>query len=72
MFQNRNKHNLMSDFVSELPMYTKFYEMMGVLQNVQLVGEPNDLLYIYNELREKDIVDLKEIEILKAWLYHIE
>jgi len=72
MFQNRNKHNLMSDFISELPMYTKFYEMIDVLQNVPLAGEPNDLLSIYKELLKKDIVGIKEIETLKEWLKNIE
>ena len=68
--QARNVHDLMADFVSELPLY------QDVERIITLVSEPvkaentiSDNLYnVYRHLARHDIVKKAELDLLAAWL----
>ena len=69
---NRNKHNLMNDFVEEVPMYVNVKKLIDtILPKVKLRGEVDDILYIYEELHKHDMVALKEIKLLDTFLQEL-
>jgi hypothetical protein len=72
-YQNRNEHNLMSDFESEISCYLDVEKVVEIVinaidGNVDLNG---NLLAAYSALMRAEIVEKKEIEFLKAWLYDL-
>uniref|UniRef100_A0A6C0E971 Uncharacterized protein n=1 Tax=viral metagenome TaxID=1070528 RepID=A0A6C0E971_9ZZZZ len=70
--QNRNEHNLISDFKSEYEMYIHNENILNFIE-----GNTSDitctkelLLSIYNNLLVNDVITQKDIDILKKWLYY--
>lgn len=71
--QIRNDHNLMSDFVSEYPMYKNTFNIINnVFESIKLNGNRNDIMIVYKELLKYDIIEEKEILILENWLNKIQ
>ncbi|MCX7650369.1 MAG: STELLO glycosyltransferase family protein [Flavobacteriales bacterium] len=70
VFQDRNPHNYMVDFESEIPMYLQAYRSVEVARNA--VSPHNSLLgnlwNAYQALGEAGIVQPQEFAALKAWL----
>lgn len=67
--QNRNEHDFMKDFHSEYSMYSETLNLIDeIFNNINLNGNKEDILLIYNKLLENKIVLEKEIIILKKWL----
>jgi hypothetical protein len=70
MIQERNIHDYMNDFESEIPMY------LNTLKVAQIAKESvkkdfsisENLISVYENLFENDIVQSNELDILKAWL----
>ena len=70
--QVRNDHNLLTDFISEYPMYTNIFNIINkIFEDIKLHGDRNDILIIYSELIKYNIVKQNEITILEQWLYEI-
>lgn len=72
MYQNRNEHNLMSDFELEIPMYLnskKIYQYINSL-NIKKGAKyfEENLINIYKGLIKIKIFEKREIYYLKAWL----
>jgi len=67
-YQERNQHNLLDDFNSEISMYLQTSKLIDILQSIKLEGKKEDLLTIYKELFNNGIVDSSELDILSEWL----
>lgn len=72
MYQNRNAHNLMSDFNLEVPMYLNSKNIYEYIDNLNIKKGTNyfeeNLITIYESLIKIHIFDKIEINYLKAWL----
>lgn len=69
VYQERNVHDLMKDFESELPCYTQTEKVVDILENLSLTKDyESNLMKIYTALYKQNYVDKKELTILKAWL----
>jgi len=74
LFQVRNEHDLMIDFQSEIPGYLQNQEIGRLLSSLNLTGKDLDscLITCYESLVEAQIVDGRELPLLKLWLKAIE
>lgn len=74
--QDRNFHNLMRDFESEVSGYTQNEKLTRVLENSKLQsGKDNvlrNLVVCYEDLVKNDILPEKEMDLVKAWANDIE
>ncbi len=72
--QKRNPHNYMRDFESEIPMYLRGDEVIGIVQGVisAKCTISENLRLAYTALEDKGIVEKRELISLDAWLYDIE
>jgi hypothetical protein len=70
VWQDRNEHDLMDDFASEVPMYLHTERVVDVATAVADAGRSVDdnLRAVYAALAEERIVEPAEIELLDAWL----
>ncbi len=67
--QIRNDHDLTKDFLSEIPVYKHMFNIINeIFDSVQLNKEKHDLLIIYNELLNKNIVQPEEITRINEFL----
>lgn len=70
--QERNDHNLMQDFQDEVSGYSnnllicKSLEALDLPAGVENI--PSNMIACYQKLIELGVVDIKEIELVKAWL----
>lgn len=72
IYQERNVHNYMNDFKSEYSMYANLLDIIeNIFDKIQLNGNKNDLLLIYEKLLQKNIVKELEIKLVKQWLNNI-
>ena len=67
--QNRNEHNLISDFKSEYEMYIHNETILNYIENdVQKETSVKELLgTIYNNLLVQKVITQKDIDILNKW-----
>jgi len=73
VYQHRNPHNLMSDFIDELPCYIYVNKLIELLNNCIIRGNPkNDLRIIYQTLYKAEIVNREELNGVKAWIRDYE
>lgn len=72
MFQDRNKHDFIEDFKSEIPCYVLANKIIDILDNMSLSDNPSDnLIKIYTKLIDNGITKPKEMISLKGWLKDI-
>lgn len=73
VYQDRNPHDALSDFASELDSYLHAADIMEALSRLPLSGQiAPDLLTCYRKLREMRIVEAAEVEGVTAWLEDLE
>ncbi len=68
MEQRRNEHDLLEDFREELALYLDLARVSEILAEVELAGEPGDLLRLYGRLAERGLVGPREVEVARTWL----
>lgn len=69
VFQERNEHDLMKDFESEIPCYLDVHKLADTLDSTELSGDVGkDLFLVYESLCRIGIVESEELCILEAWL----
>ena len=72
VFQKRNKHNLMDDFVSEIPVYIDSQRIINSLKKLRLKKGKEfyikNLKACYKKLVLENIIDKKEIFYLNRWI----
>jgi hypothetical protein len=69
VIQNRNEHNLISDFKSEYEMYIHNENILNFIENnTENITSVKELLYfIYNNLLVNNVITQKDIDILNNW-----
>jgi len=68
VYQERNKHNLMSDFASELDCYLHINNIVGIMNKQKLTQDKfKNLEIIYKALLSNGYVEKLELQTLKAW-----
>lgn len=67
---NRNPHNLIEDFISEIPMYRTCEDAMAIVKEEIKSSESieSNLFISYQALAKKKIVKYKELRIVEVWL----
>lgn len=72
--QERNPHDLMQDFESELPVYLWAEKIVEVVSGAvsDRVTVADNLLAAYKELHRYDIVAAVELDLLEAWLFDLQ
>jgi len=69
VYQERNVHDLLSDFRDEIECYLNVPEVVEVLDNIDLVGELDRmLLAIYQGLAAAGLVQPEELGLVDTWL----
>jgi len=68
--QERNAHDLLADFTSELPLYTDIERIMALVsESVQSGASISDnLTNVYHHLARHGVVTEAELDLLAAWL----
>ena len=71
--QDRNQHDLMDDFRSEVPMYLQTEEALARARSaVNPLGSLRDnLIEVYRSLEDGGIVGAPELPLLFAWLNEV-
>ena len=73
VYQERNDHDLLKDFHSEIPCYLQVNRLVEILDNQTLNTDfESNLMNIYNALIKDGIVPETELPILKAWISDIK
>lgn len=73
VFQDRNQHNLMADFIDEVPVYTQIDTLIESLDQLHLSGDLSaNLLKMYEHLLKLRIVQSEEMRGVDAWLEDIQ
>jgi hypothetical protein len=69
-YQERNVHNLMNDFRSEVSMYSNMDEIFHIIyDSCEIKHSISDNLFnCYSELYKNDYVEENELKILNSWL----
>jgi len=70
--QDRNPHDLLEDFRSEMPLYLDFHKIMAALDSVDLSGVDADLLEMYRALHRGGLIESGELSLVEAWLEQVE
>jgi hypothetical protein len=72
-YQERNEHNLMADFVSEISMYQRSEEIVSVLEGAvkQNCSISDNLVNAYSSLEKIEVVDPIELQLIDYWLADI-
>ena len=72
VFQERNEHNLMRDFVDEVPGYLHNRRIGEGLERLKLAPGPenlgDNLVRCYEEMVRLAVVGLEEMTLVKAWV----
>jgi len=69
-YQERNVHNLMNDFRSEISMYSNMDEIFKIIFESCKHNLPicDNLINCYSSLKENEFVHERELEILSSWI----
>ena len=69
VIQNRNEHNLISDFKSEYEMYIHNEHILNFIENdiINIISIKEMLFLIYNNLLVNNVIAQKDIDILHKW-----
>ena len=68
--QERNPHDLMEDFSSEIPMFLRGRDVIGLVTDAIDQGSTveSNLLSAYRALTKEGLVAASELPVLEAWL----
>jgi len=72
VYQERNEHDLMSDFKDEVSMYTGVEKVVDLLNRFDTKDVSNALLEIYEAMVNISEVKPNEMEVLSAWLSDVK
>ncbi len=74
VFQDRNAHDYLRDLESEVPMYLTGRRALEIATATASPerGIPENLLAIYEALRQEGIVEERELQLLRLWLADCE
>jgi len=69
-YQDRNEHNLMNDFRSEVSMYSNMDEIFHIIYDSCKIKHSisDNLISCYSELHKNNYVEENELKILNSWM----
>lgn len=72
--QERNPHDLMKDFMSELPCYRHAQSIVDIVGSAVSSGNSvaENLFCAYEQLQRREIVEKRELDLLEAWLKDVD
>lgn len=70
--QQRNPHDYLADFASEMPLYLDFAQIIAALEAADLEGGDDDLRAMYLQLHRAGVVDAFELQLVDAWLTQLK
>jgi len=70
VLQQRNPHDYLRDFESEIPVFLHTEKVVELLSELAAQDQPPDELIIsaYEILQKNDIVTAQEVELVKSWI----
>jgi len=69
VFQDRFRTDYMRDFVDEIPLYTNVLKTINILDKIRFTSsKQSNLIKVYTELANNNIVKKEELDILNVWL----
>lgn len=69
VYQDRNAHNFLHDFESEIPCYIDIKKLVSILDSLSLKQSFDiNLMTIYNELIKHNLVKKDELKGVRAWI----
>lgn len=69
VFQDRFRNDYMKDFIDEIPLYVDTQKTINVLNKVKLgFSRKDNLLKVYTDLYNNNIVKKEELDVLKIWI----
>jgi len=72
VYQERNQHDYMKDFESEITCYLQAINIVNILDSLKLNNDwERNLMVIYTTFAKKEIVRYEEINIVKSWIQDI-
>ena len=76
VWQERNEHNLLTDFKDELSGYNNNNEIVKRLSNLKLLKGlsfiPDNLLTCYKVFIDMNLMDKKELELINCWIKDVD
>ncbi len=73
VFQDRFRTDYMKDFVDEIPLYTNTLKTTNILNKMKFTSSKKDnLIKVYTELANNNIVKKEELDILNVWIKTLE
>lgn len=74
VIQKRNPHDYFKDFLSEIPMYQHAEDVVDIVNSVVTASASihDNLWNAYEQLLKKNIIEIRELDVLKAWLLDAE
>lgn len=69
-YQDRNPHDYLRDFIDELPIYINSEKIVETIKEQELscCNGDSSLIKAYLSLNKKNIIQEKEVDILKGWI----
>jgi len=72
VYQDRNVHNFMKDFLDEIPCYKDVKKVVELLDTLELQGNPKkDVIKIYKELKNINVVDQSDVNGIQNFVSDI-
>jgi hypothetical protein len=72
-YQERNPHNFLTDFQSELPAYFSVKNIADTLDHINDIESPYELLLAcYQALHDEGYVAQEELALCRAWMHDVE
>lgn len=69
VYQKRNYHDLMKDFMDEVEVYLNVKRVVDIIESINYSENVfNNLLLVYQELCKANIVKSDEMTLLKSWI----
>lgn len=73
VLQERNPHDYLKDFESEVPLFLHTNKFIEVLESIQLSGSIGEMLIqVYTQLVAEKLMDERELPIVRAWVAAVE
>ena len=73
VYQERNVHNLLADFESEIPCYLEISKLVQILNDLPLNQDfEHNLLTVYSALIKNRLAQPEELDIVKHWIHDIQ
>jgi hypothetical protein len=71
-YQNRNKHDLLQDFIDEIKVHSESHKLLLILDQIHCTDMFKYLIEVYSTMAKHGLVSFSEIETLKLWIKDVK